>query len=89
MLKKKKSYLGKVSITLTSSKSVRVPNIKFNVAKVLKSLVPILDQSVSSSGYFASCYRFEKRCVCISALLGNIVNAYFAGRGEDRETMPC
>ncbi|RZR85713.1 hypothetical protein BHM03_00012739 [Ensete ventricosum] len=26
----------------------RVPNIKFNVAKVLQSLVPIVDQSVSS-----------------------------------------
>lgn len=27
--------------------SSRVPNIKFNVAKVLKSIVPIVDQSVS------------------------------------------
>lgn len=25
----------------------RVPNIKFNVAKVLQSLIPIVDQSVS------------------------------------------
>lgn len=25
----------------------RVPNIRFNVAKVLKSLIPIVDQSVS------------------------------------------
>jgi serine/threonine-protein phosphatase 2A regulatory subunit A len=29
--------------------SYRVPNIKFNVAKVLQSLIPIVDQSVSNS----------------------------------------
>ncbi|PAN30204.1 hypothetical protein PAHAL_3G000200 [Panicum hallii] len=32
-------------VVINSSKD-RVPNIKFNVAKVLQSLVPILDQSV-------------------------------------------
>lgn len=29
--------------------SHRVPNIKFNVAKVLQSLVPLVDQSVSTT----------------------------------------
>jgi len=32
-------------VVINSSKD-RVPNIKFNVAKVLQSLIPILDQSV-------------------------------------------
>lgn len=32
-------------------KIFRVPNIKFNVAKVLQSLIPILDQSVSSYSF--------------------------------------
>ena len=30
----------------------RVPNIKFNVAKVLQSLIPIVDQSVSGAVAF-------------------------------------
>lgn len=33
----------------------RVPNIKFNVAKVLQLLIPIVDQSVSSS-FTRLCY---------------------------------
>lgn len=45
-------------------KFFRVPNIKFNVAKVLQSLVPILDQSVSSSSYSAHMLpTFSKKAV--------------------------
>ena len=35
-----------------------MPNIKFNVAKVLQSLIPIVDQSVSSITLFSSSNRF-------------------------------
>ncbi|KAA3459764.1 Armadillo-like helical [Gossypium australe] len=37
-------------VVINASKD-RVPNIKFNVAKVLQSLIPIVDQSVNSIGY--------------------------------------
>ncbi|KAM1080323.1 hypothetical protein EV1_014868 [Malus domestica] len=39
------SRLVPVIVTGTASKD-RVPNIKFNVAKVLQSIIPIVDQSV-------------------------------------------
>jgi serine/threonine-protein phosphatase 2A regulatory subunit A len=74
--------------SLTHFQILRVPNIKFNVAKVLQSLVPILDQSVSS--WFSS--AFVQFCNIIQfsyGLLGNIMNTNFAGRWEDGETMPC
>lgn len=39
--------------------SCRVPNIKFNVAKVLQSLIPIVDQSVCNSLAFDLHYISE------------------------------
>ena len=40
------SLLGFLRLLLYSALSCRVPNIKFNVAKVLQSLIPILQQPV-------------------------------------------
>lgn len=67
---------------LTLSSIARVPNMKFNVAKVLQSLVPILDQSVSWS---------LQTPVILSSALGFLltIECLFAGCGEDSETMPC
>lgn len=46
-------FLFLSDLTMLIIASFRVPNIKFNVAKVLQSLIPIVDQLVS------------KYCLCI------------------------
>ena len=40
----------------------RVPNIKFNVAKVLQSLIPIVDQSVSTIADLFLCCFWKHHC---------------------------
>lgn len=54
-------YLGVLDSWCVHECLFRVPNIKFNVAKVLQSLVPIVDQSVS--GF--TLYTFSHPTSCI------------------------
>jgi len=60
----------------------RVPNIKFNVAKVLESIFPIVDQSVSII------LVFSILCSSLFVLDSYCEHHFHSGGGEDYPSMP-